>query len=154
WPPLFDAVLSRGYRAVKLEAVEKYFSRKFSTVDPDVMRQTSPRELARAFGVDGVVYAQITKASSSWMVMTSSVTMEADFELVEGKTEDIVWKYHAVVGEKRQVEKARGQDAIFGMIQVASASMEAKPAEYWNRCVADGISRLPHAGHDPDAAAA
>jgi hypothetical protein len=153
WPLLVDWVAHRGYRVIKPEAVERYFQGKFRTVDPDVMRQMPPGEIARAFAADGVFYAQITRASSSYLVVSADARMEVDFELVEGKSEEIVWSHHAVAALQRRME-GKGQDAIFSALAVAATPMDADPAEFWKQCVADAGQRMPLAGRNPDPEAA
>lgn len=151
WPAVVDWVASRGYAVIRPEAVERYFQGKYRTVDPETMRETAPGLLARAFGADGVFYAQITRTSSFYLVAASEVRMEAEFELVEGKDEEIVWSHHSVALQQRQVE-GKGLSALIGVLAVAAAPMEADPAEFWNRCVAEAGSRLPRAGRDPERA--
>jgi hypothetical protein len=150
WPDLADLFMARGYRVLKIDEVERYFAQTMPGAGPAELRELPPMELARKVKADGIVYAQVTRCGSAYLIAKSDFRIEADFELLDGKTGEILWQGQGIGINQSQVEGS-GLGAAIGAVLVAASAAAPDVPGCWRRCVGSVVGGLPWAGRDPEA---
>lgn len=90
--------------------------------DEGLLKEVPLKKFKEVFGVDAVLYITIKQWVTTYMVVASQVTVEANYKLVDTTTEEILWERTELV-----VDQSGGGDLV-GML--ASAVIHALVADY------------------------
>lgn len=60
--------------------------------DADLVHQSSTIKLASLFGADAVLYITIKRWDARYIVLSTTITVDIDYVIKDGKTGDILWQ--------------------------------------------------------------
>ncbi len=89
-------VAERGYYVFPVNAVKRVLEDD-GLADPFLVHGADPVRLAGLFGADAVLYVTIDRWDAQYMVISTTVTVELDYVLKDGRTGDVLWRSHRVV---------------------------------------------------------
>jgi hypothetical protein len=141
WKYVEQEVASRGYRLVPHEQVWKFYEQKGFTGDPGQMAAYKTEELAKIFGVDAVVWSNITAWDRKTLVAYNSVDIKLVAEMYDAAGAEI-WKGEGADGYVSLPDK---RSMFSSTIGAAFGDVEGYAAGAADKCFAG----LPWAGWDP-----
>ena len=150
WPQIIEELAARGYRVVPAQRVDAFYAKNRFHGDPAEISVYSPVELANEFDVDSVFYSNITRWSYEYVFLFSTYGVEADYELVDGKTEERLWAGHGSAVHTETLGGRNGGEFLASIFMVAGNAFLNRIAPYSGECVEGAFRRLPHAGYDPE----
>lgn len=150
WPDLADGFRSRGYQVIRLDDVIRYYAAQGNGLglSTEEIAALPAADVARAFKADAVAGARVTQCDSNFQVVASEFRIEADFELLDGRTGQVLWQTHSAGVNESRV-KGRGLEAILGVVATAANAAAPDVPGCWKRCVSGAVQGLPWAGRDP-----
>jgi hypothetical protein len=86
-------VAERGYYVFPVNAVKRVLEDD-GLSDAFLVHQADPMRLASLFGADAVLYVTIERWDAQYMLISTSVTVEFDYVMKDGKTGDTIWTNH------------------------------------------------------------
>lgn len=123
YPFIFSNLAQRGYYVIAPELAMQLF-RANKLNDAGRINQLPTEKMNEVFGVDAVLKTRVTEWSSKYMVLTSTVNVGYEMELVDAKTGTLLWKH------KQLLSKAPGgnSSSLTGML--VNAAMHAAVTPY------------------------
>ena len=131
-PSLFLSTLSipvgeRGYYVFPVNMVKRVLEDE-GLSDADLVHMADPSRLCNLFGADAVLYVSIEAWTAQYLILDTSVTVEFDYVMKDGKTGDTIWKEH-----RRVVNSSAGQSRGSGnpfvdLVAMAVVAAVAKAA--------------------------
>ena len=92
--------------------------------DEGLLREASLQRFKDVFGADAVLYITIKQWVTTYVVLASGVTVEANYKLVDATTDEILWERTELV-----VQQSGGaQQGLVGML--VSAAIHALVTDY------------------------
>ena len=147
WPHVMAGVRAKGYQVVPAQKVLDFYDENRFRADPAEIKMYSAEELAKEFNVDGVFYSNITRWGAEWILIWASFGVEAEFQLVDAKGEQL-W-----FGTGEDVNRSGGglgEDALVqAALSAATTAFLQKADPFCHGCVRNGLRSLPLAGFDP-----
>ena len=110
---------NRGYYVLPVEVTSTIFAQE-GILDEGLAWEVEPGRLAEYFGADAALYVTIREWDTSYLVITSSVTVAIDYRLVDCRTGSTIWERHA-----RQTVSSRShgaQPGLAGLVVVLVAN--------------------------------
>jgi hypothetical protein len=86
-------VAERGYYVFPVNAVKRVLEDD-GLSDAFLVHQADPMRLAGLFGADAVLYVTIERWDAQYAVISTTVTVEFDYVMKDGKTGDTIWTTH------------------------------------------------------------
>jgi hypothetical protein len=83
-------VAERGYYVFPVNLVKRVLEDD-GMADAAVIHQADPMRLCALFGADAVLFIAIQKWEAKYIVISTTVTVELEYELKDGKTGDTIW---------------------------------------------------------------
>ncbi|HEU5359892.1 MAG TPA: GNA1162 family protein [Candidatus Deferrimicrobiaceae bacterium] len=83
-------VAERGYYVFPVDLV-KHLLELDGLADADLVHNADPLKLCSLFGTDSVLYVCIERWDAKYMVFTTQVTVEFDYQLKDCKTGGVIW---------------------------------------------------------------
>lgn len=145
WPHVQQGVAAHGYAVLNEGAVQAFYAKNNFRGDPAEIRQYSTQELAKELKVDAIFYTNITRWGAEYAVVSSSVGVEAEFQLANGEDGAPLWN-----GEGKKVDSSGGSSLGGMLVGAVTKAVFDDPGKYCRGAVADGLRKLPHAGWDPE----
>jgi hypothetical protein len=96
-------IAERGYYVFPVNMVKRVLEDE-GLADPDLLHGAEPARLCNLFGSDAVLYVSIEAWTAQYLVLDTTVVVEFDYVLKDGKTGDTIWKEH-----RKIVESSAGQ---------------------------------------------
>jgi hypothetical protein len=96
-------VAERGYYVFPVNMVKRVLEDE-GLADPNLVHDAAPMRICNLFGSDAVLYVNIEAWTAQYMVLDTTVTVEFDYVMKDGKTGDTIWKEH-----RRVVQSSAGQ---------------------------------------------
>lgn len=90
--------------------------------DEGVLKEAPIQRFKDVFGADAVLYITIKQWVTTYLAISSSVTVEANYKLVDTNTEDVLWE------RTELVVKQSGGSGLVG--QAVSAALNAMLTDY------------------------
>ncbi len=146
WPYIVEAVASRGYQVTDPKRIEAFYDKNRFFSDPAEIKIYTASELAREFEVEAILYSNITRWGFSYVLVHSKHGVEAQFELVDGKSEDRLWYGEGKAVDARTVRGGNTGEMAFSLLEVLGNAFLSSKAYAGDACVQDGISKMPMAG--------
>jgi hypothetical protein len=120
-------VAERGYYVFPVNMVKRVLEDE-GLDDPGLLHGTDPARLCNLFGSDAVLFVSIEAWTARYIFLDTTVTVEFDYVMKDGKTGDTIWK------ERRRVVHSSSQGSgsgnpladLVGMA-VAAAITKASP---------------------------
>ena len=86
-------VAERGYYVFPVNMVKRVLEDD-GLSDASLVHQADPARLCKLFGADAVLYVTIDRWDAQYMLISTTVTVELDYVLKDGKTGDVLWGTH------------------------------------------------------------
>ena len=120
-------IAERGYYVFPVNAVKRVLEDD-GLSDAFLVHQADPMRLASLFGADAVLYVTIERWDAQYMLISTSVTVEFDYVMKDGKTGDTIWTNH----QKMTYSPSSGGGSGLGSIiaAVVSAAIEKASPSY------------------------
>ena len=81
----------RGYYVFPINAVKRVLEDD-GLADSSLVHSAPASKLASLFGADAVLYIVIERWDAKYMVFQTNVTVALDYQIRDGKTDDILWE--------------------------------------------------------------
>lgn len=92
YPFVFSELAQRGYYAIAPELALQLF-RANKLEDPGQINSLPTTKFNDVFGVDAVLRTKVTEWSSKYIVISSTVNVGFDMELLDTKTGTLLWRH-------------------------------------------------------------
>jgi hypothetical protein len=115
YPIAYQFLSQRGYLAISPELARMIFNAN-KLEDAGRINQLPTQKFLEIFGVDAVLKTKVTEWSSSYVVLSSSVTVGLDMEIVDTKSGESLWKFDQVLSK---APSNSGGGLIGGLINAA-----------------------------------
>jgi hypothetical protein len=120
-------VAERGYYVFPVDMV-KHLLEENGMADADLVHQADPMKLCSLFGSDSILYVSIERWDARYMVLTTQVTVEFDYQLKDCKTGDLLWSERkAMVYSPQQNQNSGSPLATLISMAVSAAITKAAP---------------------------
>lgn len=84
----------RGYYVFPVNLVKRVLEDD-GMADSSMVHAASTKKLASLFGADAVLYINIERWDAQYMVLTTKVTVALNYEIRDGKTDEVLWQNSA-----------------------------------------------------------
>lgn len=124
YPFIFSQLAQRGYYVISPElAMQLFEANKLN--DPGRINSLPTAKFNEVFGVDAVLRTKVTEWSSKYIVISSTVNVGYDMELLDAKTGTLLWKRTNVLS------KAPDNNSNSGLLgALVNAAMNAAVTPY------------------------
>ena len=138
-PRVQDGVRRRGYQTVDAGTVDETL-REEGVIEAGQVNIYSPRELGELFETDAVLYTVVTEWKTTYFVAYAMIGVGARFELVDTRTETVLWKWEKAIYDRRVAmdRETALETAIFALQpyepyvdRVVSMAFATLPARTW-----------------------
>lgn len=82
----------RGYYVFPINLVKRVLEDE-GLADSSLVHSAPTPKLAELFGADAVLYIIIERWDAMYMVLTTQVTVALDYQIRDGKTNDVLWQH-------------------------------------------------------------
>ena len=89
---LADLIPKRGYEPLDSETVDKVLREKFGITDGGQLGSATPRKLAEALKVDGLLYGNLLTFTDLPLGYVRKRTVSANLKLYDGKSGELIWE--------------------------------------------------------------
>lgn len=144
--PLVD----RGYYVMPVEATAAMMHAEGIT-DGSMLAKTDPRKFREFFGADAVLFITLKSWETSYVVVSSSVTVAMDYRLVSTQTGDVLWETSASQTIRSNSNSGGGLAGL--IITVVDAAANAIGTDYVPLAMqanVSGCATLPSGPYSPD----
>ena len=120
-------IAERGYYVFPVDVV-KHLLEDDGMADADLVHSADTRKLCSLFGSDSVLYASIERWDAKYLVLTTQVTVDFEYNLKDCKTGDSIWSTRKAMVYSPQQQRSSGNPIadLIGMA-VAAAITKAAP---------------------------
>lgn len=99
-----------GYYVIPVGVMDETFKQNGLT-SPDDIHQLPPAKLREIFGADAALYMTVKQYGSSYAVLSSSITVSIDAELLDLRNGAQLWS-----GSKQVVQASNSSGSLIGML--------------------------------------
>ena len=138
-PLIYKALLNRGYVVRPLAETDELLRSREIREAGQIYTMTF-RELGELLEVDALLVSNVLDWSTVYLIVYSSVTVEAEFQLIDTKTEQVLWKSNDKVS-KRSVP--RNDHDLFTPLE---AAIEIPYSSLAKKLIRRCFATLPHRG--------
>ena len=125
YPFVFSEMAQRGYYVISPELTLQLF-RANKLNDPGQINNLPPAKFHEVFGVDAVLKTKVTEWSSKYIVVSSSVNVGFDMQLVDTKSGTVLWSQSRV---QSQTPDNGNNNSILGALVNAALTAATTPYE-------------------------
>jgi hypothetical protein len=120
------AFAERGYYVFPVFLVQDILN-DLGATDEGAIAAIPPDKFKEIFGTDSILYVTITDWKTSYIVISSSITVGAEYRLVDAKTGAVLW-----TGKQEVVHKSGGggADPIGLIVAAVEAAVTAATVQY------------------------
>jgi hypothetical protein len=138
-------IAERGYYVFPVNMVREVMNDD-GLFDADMVHSGDPTRLAQIFGADSVMYISINRWDARYIVLSTTVTVELDYQLKSGKSGDVLWKNKQVIVYSPQNNS--GGNALASLIAAAiAAAIEKATPSYMPLARRANAQAIGTAGH-------
>jgi hypothetical protein len=148
-------IAERGYYVFPVNMVKEVMNDD-GLSDADMVHGGDPRRLAQIFGADSVMYISINRWDARYIVLSTTVTVELDYQLKSGKTGEVLWKNKQVIAYSPQNNNSGGNPLASLIASAITAAMEKAAPNYMPlarqanaRAIGTAGQGLPAGPYDP-----
>jgi hypothetical protein len=145
----------RGYYVFPVNMVKEVMNDD-GLSDADMVHGSDPQRLAQIFGADSVMYISINRWDARYVVLSTTVTVELDYQLKSGKTGEVLWKNKQVIAYSPQNNNSGGSPLASLIASAISAAIEKAAPNYMPlarqanaRAIGTAGQGLPAGPYDP-----
>jgi hypothetical protein len=120
---LATPLAERGYYVFPINAVKRVLEDE-GLADSSLVHSAPASKLASLFGADAVLYIVIEQWDAKYMVLTTTVTVAIDYQIRDGKTDDVLWE-----NKERMVYQPQGGNSSGGGVPGLVANLIVKAAQ-------------------------
>lgn len=125
YPFIFSQLAQRGYYVISPElAMQLFEANKLN--DPGRINSLPTAKFHEVFGVDAVLRTKVTEWSSKYIVISSTVNVGYDMELLDAKTGTLLWKRTNVLSKAPDNNSSGG---LLGALVNAAVNAAVTPYE-------------------------
>ncbi|RME27822.1 MAG: hypothetical protein D6806_04015 [Deltaproteobacteria bacterium] len=123
---IYYQLARRGYYVTPPELVSEVLAHEGVTDGAELL-DVDPGKFHRYFGADAVLFVRIYKWDTTYVVVSSSVTVGLEYVLVDARSGQILWKDRA----ERTISSSSGGSGIGALIgAMVSAAVTAAAVDY------------------------
>jgi hypothetical protein len=148
-------IAERGYYVFPVNMVKEVMNDD-GLSDADMVHGGDPKRLAQIFGADSVMYISINRWDARYIVLSTTVTVELDYQLKSGKTGAVLWKNKQVIAYSPQNNNGGGNPLAALIASAITAAMEKAAPNYMPlarqanaRAIGTAGQGLPAGPYDP-----
>lgn len=125
YPFVYSELAQRGYYVIAPELTLQLF-RANKLNDPGQINTLPTAKFNEVFGVDAVLKTKVTEWSTKYIVISSSVNVGFDMELLDAKSGTLLWKHSNVLSKS---PNSNNNSLLGAMINaaVAAATVQYEP---------------------------
>jgi len=120
-------VAERGYYVFPVNMVKRVLEDE-GLADPNLVHGADPARLCNLFGSDAVLFVTIEAWTARYMVLDTTVTVEFDYVMKDGKTGDTIWKEHRQVVNSSAGQSRGSGNPFVDLVAMAATAAIAKAA--------------------------
>jgi hypothetical protein len=125
-PTVFNTTVTRPFAERGYYVYPVFLTRDIlndiGLTDEGLIAQAQPQRFKEIFGADAVLFVTVNTWATTYVVLASSVTVEANYKLVDTDTGEVIWER-----TERVVEQSGGSNPIAMAI---SAALTALTVDY------------------------
>lgn len=144
---LAEAVGQKGYYTLPVEAVFTVLKDE-GMYDTENMTPTVLSNMKKKFGADAVLYTSIEQWEKSWALVSGSLTIKANFVLLNTANADTLWSFTT----KTKVKLESQSDNIFAA--AIESAVKTAVEDYFPNCLKANImtmdQTMPYGKHHPE----
>lgn len=114
----------RGYYVFPINLVKRVLEDE-GLADSSLVHSASTSKLASLFGADAVLYITINRWDAQYMLLTTKVTVDLNYQIRCGKTDEVLWEN---AEQMVYMPKSNGGGGIGGLIAMAVTAAVTKAA--------------------------
>ena len=118
-------VAEQGYYVFPVNMVKRILEDE-GLSDAGLVHNAPTEKLAQLFGSDSVLYITIRRWDAQYIVLTTTVTVELDYSIKDGKTGEELWRDHRIV--KYQPSNSSSGNPLADLIVMAINAAVTKAA--------------------------
>jgi hypothetical protein len=148
-------IAERGYYVFPVNMVREVMNDD-GLSDADMVHGGDPKRLAQIFGADSVMYISINRWDARYIVLSTTVTVELDYQLKSGKTGEVLWKNKQVIAYSPQNNNSGGNPLASLIASAIAAAIEKAAPNYMPlarqanaRAIGTAGQGLPAGPYDP-----
>lgn len=120
-------IAERGYYVFPVDMI-KHMLEENGMSDADLVHHADPMKLCSLFGSDSVLYVSIERWDAKYMVLTTQVTVDFDYNLKDCKTGGVLWaERKGMVYSPQQNQSSGSPLATLISMAVSAAVTKAAP---------------------------
>jgi len=119
-------VAERGYYVFPVNLVKRMLEDE-GLSDANLVHTAEPSRLCDLFGADAVLYVTIERWDAKYLVLATQVTVEFDYVMKDGRTNDIIWQDHKQMVYTPQNSSSGNPLADLIVMAVSAAITKAAP---------------------------
>jgi hypothetical protein len=119
----------KGYYVFPVHMVKRVMEDE-GLADADLVHSADATKVASLFGADAVLFANIQRWDSRYMVFSTTTTVNIDYTLKSGKTGRTLWQDSVQTVYSPQAQNSGGHPLAFLVTQLIVAAMERAAPSY------------------------
>jgi hypothetical protein len=119
-------IAERGYYVFPVNLTKRLMEDE-GLSDADMVHAHDPAQLGKMFGADAIMYITIDRWDARYMVLSTTVTVELDYQLKSAVTGQTLWKHHQQVFYQPQNNSGGNPLATLVVAAITAAIEKAKP---------------------------
>jgi hypothetical protein len=119
-------IAERGYYVFPINAVKRVLEDD-GLADSSLVHSSSASKLASLFDADAVLYVVIERWDAKYMLLSTQVTVALNYQIRDGKTDDILWENRADMVYQPQQSNSGNPIADLVAMAVVAAITKAAP---------------------------
>jgi hypothetical protein len=121
--------------------------------DADMVHQQDTKRLAELFGADAVLYVSINRWDARYLLLNTTVTVDFDYLIKDGKTGGTLWKDQQHVVYSPQNQNSTGNlaaDLIVMAVQAAATKIAPNYIPLTQLANAQAANKIPNGKYLPE----
>ena len=119
-------IAERGYYVFPVNLVKRVMEDE-GLADADMVHANDPRKLSKMFGSDAVLYISIQRWDAQYAIITTTVTVELQYELKSGRSGETLWANKQKLVYQPQGSSSGNPMADLIVKAIVAAIEKAKP---------------------------
>lgn len=119
----------KGYYVFPVHMVKRVMEDE-GLADADLVHSADARKVAALFGADAVLFANIRRWDSQYILLSTTTTVDIDYTLRSGRTGETLWEETVHTAYSPQAQNSGGHPLAFLFTQLIVAAMERAAPSY------------------------
>ena len=105
---VLEAIYFKGYPKIPLNVIDEKLSKLYKDYQQPKVESVTPRSVGELLGVDAVLYVTLKECDTSFVLLYSTTSVSAIFDLRSARTNDSLWSTKYSVTERNfEITKER-----------------------------------------------